>query len=148
MLWNGWRELFKGVRVHGPEDVGERLVTFLGRLDQEAVVALAVGPDGSVRACRLVALGPCSGAPAEPRDLFRDAVRAGAVGLIIAHNHPSRVSVPTQADLAFTTRVLAAGALLGIEILDHVLVAGRTWRSLRESTRLWDEVGLDVVRTL
>lgn len=139
LLWGAWRDVFRGVTVRGPEDLGDRLVRVLRGLDQEAILSLSLGPDSQVRKCGLVALGPCRGAHAEPRDLFRDAVRVGASSIVLAHNHSSGRSVPSEADLAFTKRILEAGHILGIEVLDHLVVTKDSWRSLRESTALWSE---------
>lgn len=126
-----------GVRVRGPDDVGERLIDLLRGLMQEAVVAIFVGPGQGVIGCDLVSLGSCFAALIEPRDLFRGAVRTGAAGVIIAHNHPSGSTAPTPDDLAVTRRMILAGRILGIELLDHLIVGPRAWRSLRDSTNLW-----------
>jgi DNA repair protein RadC len=134
-----WMAALVGARAGGPEDLGDRLIDVLGRLEQEAVLALIVSPAGIITGVHLVALGTCFRAAAEPRDVFREAVSAGAAAVIIAHNHPSGSTAPTQADLALTTRMIVAGRILGIEVLDHLVVGDRSWRSLRESTAMWQE---------
>lgn len=136
-LGDEWRDVCRGVQVKGPEDIGDRLVALLRNLDQEAVIALFLGPDGVVRESTLVALGTCHRAMAEPRDFMRGAVAVSATEVILVHNHPSRSTAITPADVAFTRRAIAAGRILGIEVLDHVVIGGSSWRSLRESSDLW-----------
>ncbi len=68
--------------------------------------------------------------------------------MVLAHNHPSGRTVPSQADLAFTQRLLDAGDLLGIQVVDHLILVRRSWRSLRESTRLWDHLPSRVVQPI
>jgi DNA repair protein RadC len=61
----------------------------------------------------------------------------GAKAVVIAHNHASGKTSPTGADIRLTVHMIKAGRLLGIQLLDHIILAGRSWRSLRESTRIW-----------
>ena len=68
---------------------------------------------------------------AEPRDIFGEALGAGASGIILIHNHPSGDTTPSPADLAVTRRIFEAGELLGIHLLDHIIVAGGNYRSLK-----------------
>jgi DNA repair protein RadC len=65
-------------------------------------------------------------------ELFRDAVRLNATGLILVHNHPSGDSRPSPDDLRLTAETLAAGRLLDIHVLDHLIVAGDSFVSLRD----------------
>lgn len=126
-----------GVVVRGPESVGDLLAAVLGRGPQEAVTTLLIAPTRRVASARLVALGTRFCAPVEPCDVYREAVRTGVACILLAHNHPSGSTTPTEADMVTTSRIKQAGELLGIELLDHIVVAGQGWRSLRESTHLW-----------
>jgi DNA repair protein RadC len=68
-----------------------------------------------------------------PRELFREAVRASAASVVVAHNHPSGDPTPSGADIQLTRRLVRAGDVLGIELLDHVVIGdGGEWASLRE----------------
>lgn len=72
-------------------------------------------------------------------ELFREIFRQGANRAIVAHNHPSGCVDPSQADLDLTKKLLYAGRELGVPILDHLILGGGNYRSLRESTLLWNE---------
>ncbi len=80
---------------------------------------------------RLISKGTVNASMAEPRDIFGEALGAGASGIILIHNHPSGDTTPSPADLAVTRRIFEAGELLGIHLLDHIIVAGGNYRSLK-----------------
>jgi DNA repair protein RadC len=65
-----------------------------------------------------------------PREVFRDALLRGASALFLAHNHPSGDASPSADDRAVTRRLAQAGALLGIDLLDHLVVGDPDWTSL------------------
>ncbi len=147
-LVGDWTGTCRNVLVRGPEDIGDRLVEAFGACPQEALVALVLDADRHVLECVLVALGGGNEARARPVDVFRRPVLLGSPAVVLAHNHPSGRTVPSQADLAFTQRLLDAGDLLGIQVVDHLILVRRSWRSLRESTRLWDHLPSRVVQPI
>jgi DNA repair protein RadC len=65
-------------------------------------------------------------------EVFREAVRRNCSAILLAHNHPSGDPSPSADDVRITQRIVAAGRLLDIEVLDHVILARRGWVSLRE----------------
>ncbi len=81
-----------------------------------------------------VSVGCLSGALVHPREVFGPAILAPAAALVLWHTHPSGDPEPSAEDLALTRRLAAAGALLGIEVLDHVVVGMGTgrWVSLKD----------------
>ena len=71
-----------------------------------------------------------------PREVFKPAILLNAAAIIVAHNHPSGDPTPSPEDRALTARLIEAGRLLGIEVLDHlVLTASGEYRSVPESAR-------------
>jgi len=71
-----------------------------------------------------------------PREVFREAVAAGASVLVLFHNHPSGDPYPSTDDEALTRRMVAAGELMGIEIVDHLILADTRYYSFKEAGRL------------
>lgn len=69
----------------------------------------------------------------DPRQIFRPAVSLGAAGLVLAHNHPSGDPTPSPQDREVTRRVVAAGRVLGVTLLDHLVLGHGGWVSMRES---------------
>jgi DNA repair protein RadC len=78
-----------------------------------------------------IAIGSLSATVVHPRELFKEAIAASAAALIVAHNHPSGDPEPSAHDIELTRRLVDGGALLGIEVLDHVIVGARGVVSLR-----------------
>ncbi len=74
-------------------------------------------------------------------ELFRDAVRLDAAGVILVHNHPSGDPTPSPDDLHLTAEALAAGRLLDVEVLDHLVVGHDAWVSLRDRGVSFDRGG-------
>jgi DNA repair protein RadC len=67
-----------------------------------------------------------------PREVFQEAVVSRAAALVLFHNHPSGDPEPSVEDLALTRRLVAAGSLMGIEVLDHVVLGAGRFVSLKE----------------
>jgi len=67
-----------------------------------------------------------------PAEVFREAIRRNAVGIIVGHNHPSGDPRPSPEDVMLTRKLVEAGDLVGIKVLDHIVVAGQQWASIRE----------------
>jgi DNA repair protein RadC len=71
-----------------------------------------------------------------PREIFREAASARAAGIILFHNHPSGDPTPSADDMSLTRRLVAAGELMGIDVLDHLILTATRFVSLREMGRL------------
>lgn len=81
---------------------------------------------------RMLTLGTVKSSLADPRDIFLEALRCGAAGIILVHNHPSGNPAPSGDDLAVTARVRDAGKMIGIELIDHVIIGNMNYTSLRD----------------
>jgi len=78
-----------------------------------------------------IAIGSLSATLVHPREIFKEAIAASAAAVIVAHNHPSGDPTPSQQDVQLTQRLVEAGRLLGIEILDHLIIGAADVVSLR-----------------
>jgi DNA repair protein RadC len=81
--------------------------------------------------------GTANAAQVHAREIFQRAIVAGAVSIILAHNHPSSVPTPSNADKAMTRKVIDCGAILGIPVSDHVIVTDELYVSLHETTDIF-----------
>lgn len=79
-----------------------------------------------------ISSGGISGTVADPKLIFAAALKSGASGIILAHNHPSGTLSPSQADLDLTRKISAGGKLLEIQILDHVILTAHSYYSLAD----------------
>ncbi len=103
------------------------------RLDQEAMGAIYVDVRGRIISEREHFVGGLDRTSVEPRAVLKEALRLGATAVAIFHNHPSGDPEPSPEDIAFTRRLSRAAAAVGIDLVDHlVLAGGRRWVSLRE----------------
>ncbi|MDE2922157.1 MAG: DNA repair protein RadC [Acidobacteriota bacterium] len=103
------------------------------RLDQEAMGAIYVDVRGRIISEREHFVGGLDRTSVEPRAVLKEALRLGATAVVVFHNHPSGDPEPSPEDIAFTRRLSRAAAAVGIDLVDHlVLAGGRRWVSLRE----------------
>lgn len=112
--------------------VGNYLVKDMSNLTQENVVALYLNTKNEIIKKETIFIGSLNSAVAHPREIFKGAVRYSAARIIIAHNHPSGNTEPSEADFSFTRRMVDAGELMGIEVLDHFIIGEKDYLSLRE----------------
>jgi DNA repair protein RadC len=121
-----------GDAIHGATDVYRRLVGRMGCLPEEAFVVIGLDSKSQLRLLRLVAQGSTISVEVTPAMVYRPLLRAGIARSIVAHNHPSGDPEPSAHDLELTARLVDAGSVLGIELLDHVIVAATRYVSLAE----------------
>jgi len=99
---------------------------------QESFFVILIDVRNRLIATVEVARGTLTSVEVHPREVFRPAVEHAAAGIILCHNHPSGDPTPSVDDVALTRRLCAAGALLGIPVVDHVVVTDRDNRSIAE----------------
>jgi len=102
------------------------------RLDREHFRVLLLNTRHEILDVVDVSVGGLASAPVHPREVFKEAIRRSAAAVILVHNHPSGHPEPSRDDVLITEQLRAAGRLVGIEVLDHVIIGERTYTSLRE----------------
>ena len=113
-------------------DAAALLEPRLAHLEQERCIVLLLDRKHRVLREVIVGVGGIAHAPMEPREVFAAALREpGVAAVLVAHNHPSGDAAPSREDRALTRRLVDAAALLGIEFLDHLIVAASGWSSIR-----------------
>ena len=118
--------------IRAPRDICDRLLPEMGRLEREELRVLLLNAKNVVLRQVTVYQGNVSAALVRVAELFRDAVRIHAAGVIVVHNHPSGDPEPSPDDLHLTAEAIAAGRLLDIALLDHVILAADSYVSLRD----------------
>jgi DNA repair protein RadC len=122
----------RGRVVSTPEDVAEIMRPLLVGIDQERFFALALNTKNMLLRVIPISSGSINASIVAPAILFREAIQIGACGLIACHQHPSGCSQPSSADIQLTRRLVKAGDVLGVELLDHVVLGHNEHSSLRE----------------
>jgi DNA repair protein RadC len=102
------------------------------RLDREHFRVLLLNTRHEILDALDVSIGGLASAPVHPREVFKEAIRRSAAAVILVHNHPSGHVEPSRDDVLITEQLRAAGRLVGIEVLDHLIIGERTYVSLRE----------------
>lgn len=118
--------------IRGPADVADRLILQMGRLEREELRVVILDTKNHVHRVVTVYQGNVSASLVRVGELFRDAVRLNAAGVILVHNHPSGDPTPSPDDVHLTAEALAAGRLLDIALLDHLVIGHDAYVSLRD----------------
>ena len=118
--------------IRSPRDVADRLMLQMGRLEREELRVVLLNTKNVVLRVATVYQGNVSSSLVRVGELFRDAVRLNASGVILVHNHPSGDPTPSPDDLHLTAEALAAGRLLDIDLLDHLVIGHDAYVSLRD----------------
>jgi DNA repair protein RadC len=115
------------------EDVVRLCAPQLRGCDREHFWALALNTKNQLLRIIEVSVGSLNASIVHPRELFKEAVKVSAASVVVVHNHPSGDPTPSGADIQLTRRLVKAGDVLGIEVLDHVVVGdGGEHASLRD----------------
>ena len=117
--------------VRGPETVFD-LTRDIRATNREHFVGFYLNSRNQVLRREVISIGSLNASIVHPREVYQPAIAVSAAGLILAHNHPSGDPTPSEEDLAITRRLVDAGRLLGIEVLDHVIVTREAYASFRE----------------
>ncbi len=92
---------------------------------------MTLNTKNNITGINVVSIGSLNSSLVHPREVFKAAILGNAAAIILAHNHPSGDPSPSPEDLEITRRLVEAGKILGIEVLDHVIIGDR-WESLKE----------------
>jgi DNA repair protein RadC len=87
-------------------------------------------------ATRIVSTGVLDATLAHPREVFREAVMASAAAIVVFHNHPSGDPRPSPDDMVLTERLRTAGVIVGVDLVDHLILAERQYYSMKEARLL------------
>ena len=119
-------------QINCPQDVHTLLAPEMGALAQEQLRVLLLNTRNQVMDQRVVYIGNVNSSVVRPAEVLRAAVIDSAPSIIISHNHPSGDPTPSPEDVSITRELVQAGKLLGIDLLDHVVIGGDRWVSLKE----------------
>jgi DNA repair protein RadC len=131
----------KQTPISSPEDAAVVVREDMRLLDREEFRVLLLNTkNGLIKKCE-VSRGSLNASIVEPREVFKDAIAASAASMILVHNHPSGDPTPSSEDIAVTKRLVKAGELLNIAVLDHIILGHRTTKRDQDFVSL-KELGL------
>ena len=115
-----------------PGDVYDLLGPEMSKLAQEQLRVLLLNTRNNVVGQRVIYQGNVNSSMVRPAEVLRPAVLEAVPSIIVSHNHPSGDPTPSPEDAAITRELAQAGKLLGVELLDHVVIGGKKFVSLKE----------------
>ncbi|MNB77187.1 hypothetical protein D3C75_238700 [compost metagenome] len=118
--------------IRSPKDVYDLLKPELRFEQKEHFICLFLNTKNRLIFKEVISIGSLNAAIVHPREVFHAAIRRCSASLICAHNHPSGDPEPSMEDVNLTKRLIAAGEIIGIEFLDHVIIGGNRFYSLKE----------------
>jgi DNA repair protein RadC len=121
------------VQIVTAMDAGRILVPQFGTKPVEHFGVMLLDTKHRVLRTTLISVGTLDASIVHPREVFREATIAGAFGIILFHNHPSGDPKPSKDDIVLTRRLIEAGELMGITVIDHLILAERGFRSLKDA---------------
>ncbi|MFE4714490.1 MULTISPECIES: DNA repair protein RadC [Paenibacillus] len=124
--------LTEPVIIRSPQDAAEILTEQLRYLQKEHFVCLFLNTKNHVIAQETLSMGSLNASIVHPREVFRAAIKCSSASIICAHNHPSGDPTPSPEDIALTGRLLRAGEIVGIDVLDHLIIGDKGFISLKE----------------
>src|SRR5690625_5264213 len=118
--------------IRSPEDGADYVMEDMRGLRQAHLVVLFLNTKNQIIHRQPIFVGSLNASIVHPREIFREAVRRSAASIICAHNHPSGDPAPSQEDIHVTRRLVEAGKIMGIELLDHLVIGHHSFVSLKE----------------
>lgn len=119
-----------------PRDLAAYLIPRYGHSPVEQFGAVLLNTKNRLLSVRLISSGDLSATVVHPREVLRAAIEARAASIVLFHNHPSGDPSPSADDIMLTSRMVSAGEIMGIAVVDHVIIANQRYFSFKEAGRI------------
>jgi len=120
------------ITIRKPSDAADLLMEQMRYLQKEHFVCLFLNTKNHVLQQETLSMGSLNASIVHPREIFRAAIKCSSASVICAHNHPSGDPTPSPEDIQLTQRLVEAGNIIGIEVLDHLVIGDQRYISLKE----------------
>lgn len=121
----------KKAKINTPEDARNLVMAEMKDLKYEVIKTILLDTQNQVLRVVTNSVGALNSVSIEGRDLFKEPIKSSAAKVILVHNHPSGNVMPSKNDINFTQKMYEIGNMLGIEIIDHIIIGGRDFCSLK-----------------
>jgi DNA repair protein RadC len=118
--------------IRSPRDVAQLIIPEMRYLQVEHFVVLFLNTKNGVIAKETISIGSLSASIVHPREVFKAAIKRSSASIIVTHNHPSGNPTPSAEDIQVTKRLVESGNIIGIDVLDHIIIGGDQFYSLKE----------------
>lgn len=120
------------VTITSPSDVKDLLMAEMRFLEKEHFKIILLNIKNHVISIEEISIGSLNSSIVHPREVFKPAIRRSSASVILVHNHPSGDPTPSREDIEVTARLVEAGKILGISVLDHIIIGNNSILSLKE----------------
>ena len=117
--------------IKTPDDAAALVMEEMRHFDREHFRALLLNTRNQVIGTDKVSVGTLNSSTVHPRELFRNAIKRSAASVILVHNHPSGDPTPSREDIDITRRLIEAGKIIGIDVLDHIIIGDNKFTSFK-----------------
>lgn len=124
--------LYGNRSISSVNDAVELLKGFFYEADREMLLVCCLNTKNEPNCINTVSIGTLTSSLVHPREVFKASIMSNSASIILAHNHPSGNSIPSEEDLKITRRIKEAGEILGIRLLDHIIIGDNNYKSLKE----------------
>lgn len=128
---DGTKRQKKSTVIAGASDV-HKAMRFLEGLDRENFYILCLNAKNYITHKELITIGTLTSSLVHPREVFRPSIKNNSASIICVHNHPSGIPTPSREDIEFSIRLVNAGEIIGIKVLDHVIIGKNKYFSMAE----------------
>lgn len=120
------------VNIGTPDIAKDVIKAFIGTKDREILALVCLNTKNRITCLSTVSMGSLNSSIVHPREVFKIALLANSASIVIGHNHPSGDCTPSREDINITERLVQAGEIIGIELLDHIICNDYSYISLKE----------------
>ena len=124
---------YENRKIETPFDAYVLLKNFLEDSDREKLLVVCLDTKNQLINICTVSVGTLNSSLVHPREVFKTAILSNSNQIMLAHNHPSGISAPSNEDKAMTSRIKDAGVILGIELIDHIIIGSNEYFSFKEN---------------
>lgn len=119
-------------RIRSVSDVAAYFMNEMRHLKKEYFNAVLLNSAGDIIGIECISMGNLNSSPVHPRETFKQAIKKSAASILLVHNHPSGEPEPSNEDIYITERLVEAGNILGIKVVDHVIIGNGCYVSMKE----------------
>ncbi len=120
--------------IKSPKDVVDLFINEMSHLKKEYFKVILLNTKNEIISFETISIGSLNASIVHPREVFNRAIKKSSASMILLHNHPSGNTTPSKEDINITKRLMDAGKIIGIDVLDHIIVGNGTYYSLKENS--------------
>ncbi|MBC7088394.1 MAG: DNA repair protein RadC [Tissierellales bacterium] len=123
---------YENIRISEPYQIAKILIDQMKFLTKEYFNIVLLDTKNQIISIENISVGSLNSSIVHPREVFKEALKKSSNSIILAHNHPSGDTTPSNEDIAITNRLIQSGEILGIKVIDHIIIGNENYLSMKE----------------